>query len=149
MFCVPEMLNEQMRKYTASVTSLLESVNVLAQIITDIQFCQNLIISSSIIAIGVGLIWMIIIKMCGCIITWTAILLFLISLLGVASLLQTKALDYDDEIEKAEAYNKNVVYVRDQVDVEEMESDKMLYLYSSYFFYGLFVFSFCVVCCLR
>jgi len=30
MFCVPEMLNEQMRKYTASVTQLLESVNVLA-----------------------------------------------------------------------------------------------------------------------
>ncbi len=113
MFCVPEMLNEQMRKFTSSVTALLESVNVLAQIISDIQYCQMLIISSSIIAIVIGLIWMIVIKMCGCVITWTAILLFLISMAGAGSMLMTKSKSYDDEIVKAEKYNKSVVYVKD------------------------------------
>ena len=108
-----------------------------------------LIIGSSLVAVFIGLIWMIVIKMCGCVITWTAILLFLLSLLGGASMLQTKSMSYDDEIEKAEAYNKNVIYVKDQVDVDQMESDKMMYLYASYFFFGFFAFSFCAICCLR
>ncbi len=102
-----------MRKYTASVTALMESMNVLANIVADINYCTVLITSSSIIAIVIGLIWMIIIKMCGCVITWTAILLFLISLAGLGFLLGDKAMGYDDEIAKAKAYNESVVYVKD------------------------------------
>ena len=56
---------------------------------------------------------MIVIKMCGCVITWVAIFLFLTSLLGAGFMLGDKSSTYDAEIVKATEYNKGVIYVKD------------------------------------
>jgi len=86
-FCVPVSLNAAMAEYTANIQETIDSMDFLARAITDVWWCRYLITGSSIIAIIIGFIWMVVIKSCAYCIVWTAIVLFLLALVGLTYLL--------------------------------------------------------------
>ena len=74
-FCVPAKTNANLAKYYASVSSIIESLDIVQNGINDIETTYGLIIGSCLIALFCSFVWMMVMKSCAACITWSLILI--------------------------------------------------------------------------
>lgn len=86
-FCVPAALNEKFAEYTKAIEGYLEKLDTLSAAMKDIETTRNFILGSAILAMLLGFVWMIVMKMCAGCITWTAVLILLVSMFGISKFL--------------------------------------------------------------
>ena len=113
----------------------LENLDSLSEMVDDINTTKTFIISSAFIAMFLGFIWMVIMKMCAACITWTTIILFLLTLFGLTYYSYTLGVKRQEELD----------------DMTVSEGAKKPYNYKMWFFYLMVficVFFVCTICCL-
>ena len=62
---------------------MTETFGMATKALEDINKTRNLILMSALVALILGMFWMIIMKMCAGVITWLAIILLIVGLLGL------------------------------------------------------------------
>ena len=88
-FCIPAQINETLTKYYQSVSGYMASLNVLTEAVEDVRKTTVFILCSALIAMAIGFIWMIVMKTCAACLTWTTIILFVLSCFGMTYYLYT------------------------------------------------------------
>ena len=72
-FCIPESLNATMSSFYSSIEGYIEKLDFLNNMVDDLDVCKVFVICSALIALFLGMVWMVVMKMCAGCITWTAI----------------------------------------------------------------------------
>lgn len=62
---------------------MLEDMDSMTEMAEDVKVAQGFIFAAGFIAMFFGFIWMVVMKACAGPITWTAIIIFLLSLFGI------------------------------------------------------------------
>jgi len=88
-----------MTSLNSNMGTILENLDVVNQAITDIDTTRYLILATAGIALVIGMLWMVIMKMCAACITWTALILLVLSSCGLTYFLYDESNARQDEID--------------------------------------------------